>query len=132
VSAVTIESRISLRDIVGEVADDARTLVRGEISLARAELEQKTNRLLAGTISLVGAMLLAFAGLTIVLIAISQLLARMMPDWAASLIVGGIALVIGVALALAARRALSPSGLVPDRTMHNVQADARTVKEHAA
>jgi len=46
--------------------------------------------------------------------------------------VGGIALVIGVALALGARRALSPSGLVPDRTMHNVQADARTVKEHAA
>jgi uncharacterized membrane protein YqjE len=132
VFVVTIESRMSLRDIVGEVADDARSLVRGEISLARAELEKKTDKLLAGGISLFAAMMLASVGLVLVLIALAQLLARVMPDWGASLVVGAIALAIGVAMALSARRALAPSGLVPDHTIHNVQADARTVKEHAA
>ena len=75
-----IESRASLRDLVGEVADDARDLVRGEIALARAEVDQKVERVITGVISLVGAMLLAYAGLIIVLIAAAQALARSVPD----------------------------------------------------
>jgi hypothetical protein len=121
---------MSLRDIVGGVAEDASSLVRGEVALARAEVEQKTNRLLLGVVSLFGAMMLAFVGLIIVLMAAAQGLARVMPDWAASLIVGGVVLLIGTILAGTARSALSPSGLVPDRTVRNAQADARVVKEH--
>ena len=124
-----IESRTSLRDLVGEVADDARDLVRGEIALARAEVEQKVERVVTGVVSLVGAMLLAYAGLIIVLIAAAQALARSVPDWAASLIIGGVVLVIGMVMALIARKALSPSAMVPERTIRNVQADSRVAKE---
>lgn len=126
------EQRMSLRELVGGVAEDARDLVRGEVALARAEVEQKVDRVTAGVISLFGAMMLAYAGLVIVLIAAAQALARVIPDWAASLIVGVIVLVIGTILAIAARRALSPSGMVPDRTVRNVEADARVIKESAA
>ena len=129
---MSIESRMSLRDIVGGLADDAGSLVRGEIALARSELEQKTNRLVAGLISLVGAMLLAYAGLVVVLIAAAQALALVIPAWAASLIVGGVILAIGVFMAMSARKALSPSEMVPQRTVDNVRADVRTVREHAA
>jgi hypothetical protein len=129
---VDTDYRMSLRELVGGVADDARDLVRCEVALARAEMEQKLDRLIAGIISLFGAMMLAFVGLIIVLMAAAQGLARVMPDWAASLIVGGIVLLLGVILAAMARKALSPSGMVPDRTMRNVQADARVMKEHAA
>ena len=124
-----IESRASLRDLVGEVADDARDLVRGEIALARAEVEQKVERVVTGVISLVGAMLLAYAGLIIVLIAAAQALARSVPDWAASLIIGSVVLVIGMVMALIARKALAPSAMLPKRTIRNVQADARVAKE---
>ena len=123
-----IESRASLRDLVGEVADDARDLVRGEITLARAEVEQKVERVVTGVISLVGAMLLAYAGLIIVLIAAAQALARSVPDWAASLIIGSVVLVIGMVMALIARKALAPSAMLPKRTIRNVQADARVAK----
>jgi len=129
---VDIESRTSLRDLVGEVADDARDLVRGEIALARAEVEQKVERVVTGVISLVGAMLLAYAGLIIVLIAAAQALARSVPDWAASLIIGGVVLFIGLLMALIARRALAPSAMVPERIIRNVQADARVAKEHVS
>jgi hypothetical protein len=129
---VDIESRTSLRDLVGEVADDARDLVRGEIALARAEVEQKVERVVTGVISLVGAMLLAYAGLIIVLIAAAQALARSVPDWAASLIIGGVVLFIGLLMALIARRALSPSAMIPERIIRNVQADARVAKEHVS
>jgi putative superfamily III holin-X len=127
-----VDPRMSLRALVGGVAEDARDLVRGEVALARAEVEQKVDRVTAGVISLFGAMMLAYAGLIIVLIAAAQALTRVMPDWAASLIVGGIVLVIGTILAGIARKALSPSGMIPNRTMRNVEADARVIKESAA
>jgi hypothetical protein len=128
---VNTEYRMSLRDIVGGVAEDARDLVRGEVALARAEAEQKVDRVIAGVISLFGAMMLAFVGLIIVLMAAAQGLARVMPDWAASLCVGVIVLLIGTIMAGTARKALAPSGLVPDRTIRNVEADATVMKEHA-
>jgi hypothetical protein len=122
----------SLRDLIWGIAGDASDLVRGEMALSRAEAEQKIDRVTAGLISLLGAMLLAFAGLVIMLIGGAQALARVLPNWAASLIVGGIVLVIGIALALIARRALSPSAMVPHRTIRNLTADTRVIKEHAA
>jgi putative superfamily III holin-X len=128
----TVEQRMSLRELVGGVAEDARDLVRGEVALARAEVEQKVDRITAGVVSLFGAMMLAYAGLVIVLIAAAQALARVIPDWAASLIVGGIVLLIGTVLAGVARKALSPSGMIPNRTVRNVEADARVIKESAA
>jgi membrane protein len=128
---MTIEQRISLRELVVDVADDARHLVRCEVALARAEIEQKVDRLTAGVISLFGAMMLAYAGLIIVLMAAAFGLERVMPDWAAFLIVGAIVLLIGTLLAGAARKALSPSGMIPDRTVRNVEADARVIKESA-
>jgi hypothetical protein len=121
---------LTLKELIWSVAGDARELVRGEIALSRAEAEQKIDRVTTGLISLFGAMMLAFAGLVIVLFAGAQALARVLPDWAATLIVGGVALVIGVALVFVARRALAPSGLAPERTIRNVEADTRVIKEH--
>lgn len=126
------ESRGNLRELVWGVAGDASDLVRGEIALSRAEAEQTIDRVIAGLISLFGAMMLAYAGLVIVLIAGAIALSRVVPDWAAYLIVGGVVLLIGIALAFAARKALSPTALVPRRTIRNVQADTRVIKEHVA
>lgn len=126
------ESRGHLRELVWSVASDAGDLVRGEMALSRAEAEQKIDRVIAGLISLFGAMMLAYAGLVIVLIAGAIALSRVVPDWAAYLIVGGVVLLIGIALAVAARKALSPTALVPHRTIRNVQADTRVIKEHVA
>ena len=126
------EARNSLRELVWSVTGDASDLVRGEIALARAEAEQKMDRVTTGLISLFGAMMLAYAGLVIVLIAGAQALARVLPDWAASLIVGSVVFLMGGVLALLARRALSPTAMVPRRTIRNIQADTRVIREHAA
>jgi hypothetical protein len=126
------EPRNSLRDLVWSVAADTGDLVRGEIALSRAEAEQQVDRLTAGLITLFGAMMLAFAGLVVVLIAGAQALALVLPDWAASLIVGGVVLLIGIGLALGARRALPLDAMVPHRTIRNVRADTRLIREHTA
>lgn len=126
-----IEHRVSLREVVGGLADDAANLLRGEVRLARAEFEQKSKRLIAGLVSLFGAMFLAYAGLVVVLMGCAQALALIIPSSAALVVVGIIVLAIGAFLALTARRALQPSEIMPERTAANIQADAQTVKEHA-
>ena len=127
-----VENRTSLRGVIGGLANDAATLMRGEVRLARAELAQKTNRLIAGLVSLLGAMFVAYAGLVLVLLGAAQALALIIPSATALAVVGFLVLGIGVVMALAARKALQPSKLMPDRTAANVQADAQEVKEHTA
>lgn len=125
-----IENQRSLRAIVGDVADDVRALIRGELALARAEFDQKLDRLITGLITVVGAMLLGFAGLVVALLAGAEALSIVIPAWAALLCIGVVIMVIGGGLAYGGMKALSVGGLVPERTARNVQADARVVKEH--
>ena len=126
---MTVETRMSLRDLIGGIGEDARDLVRGEVALARAEIDRKMERLIAGIVSVFGAMMLAYVGLIIVLMAAAQALARVIPDWAASLVIGVIVLAIGCVMVVTARRTLALSGLIAQRVVRNVKAAARTVQE---
>jgi hypothetical protein len=120
----------SLREIVGGVASDAQSLVRGEIALARAELDQKIDRIVSALIWVVGGMLLGFAGLVVILNAAAAALAIVLPVWAASLIVGVVIAGLGAILARSGTGMLSLKTLTPNRTAANLQQDARVVKEH--
>ena len=117
-------------ELVGALAGDIQDLVRGELALGRAELEQKLDRVLLAAIWLLGGALLAFAGLVVVLQGLAAALALMMPIWAASLIVGIAIIAIGAGLATSGLHMLSLRTLTPDRTAANLQKDARLLKEH--
>ena len=56
------EGTHSIGEILGGLATDIQDLIRGEISLARAELNEKLERVILAAIWLVGGALLAFAG----------------------------------------------------------------------
>jgi uncharacterized membrane protein YqjE len=120
----------SLRDIVGAVAEDVQGLVRGEMALARSELDQKIARVVMALVWLIGGMLLAFAGLVVILLAIAAALALVMPAWAASLITGIVVIVVGAIAARSGLAMVSLNELTPDRTVRNLQRDAHVVKEH--
>jgi uncharacterized membrane protein YqjE len=120
----------SLGDIVGGLARDIQDLVRGEIALGRAELEQKLDRVIMAAIWLLGGALLAFAGLVVLLQGVAAILALMMPVWLALLIVGVIVIGLGAAFAKSGIAMLSLKTLTPDRTAANLQKDAQLLKEH--
>ena len=122
----------SLRDIVAGVADDAQSLVRGEIALARVEMSQKLSEAIKGMIWVVVGMLFAFSALVIIMIAAAAALTIIVPAWAASLIVAVIALVVGGIAARAGLAMLSIDNLTPTRTTHSVNKDAQMVKEHVS
>jgi hypothetical protein len=120
----------SIGEIASGLAGDVQDLVRGEIALARAEFDQKLHGLIIAGISVVGGALVGFAGLVVLLEGGAALLAKWIPTWAALLIVGVVIVLVGALIARAALAKLSLHNLKPERTVANVQKDARLVKEH--
>ena len=120
----------SLGEIVGGLANDVQDLVKGEIALARAELEQKLHRLLAALLWVLGGSLVGFAGLVVLLQGGAAALAMRIPAWAALAIVGVVIITIGAALARLGFGMLTLKTLAPERTAANLQKDARMMKEH--
>lgn len=119
-----------LADIVGGLAGDVRDMVKGEIALARTELDQKLHRSLMALVRLAGGALVGFAGLVVLLEGVAMALALVMRPWAAAMIVGLVIIAIGVVLARSGLAALSVSALAPDRTTASLRDDARMMKEH--
>lgn len=120
-----------LGDIIRSLAFDAQDLVRGEISLAKAEMDQKLQRSIMAMVWVMGGMLLGFAGLVILLQAgVDALTLIPIPVWAASLIVGIVVAAIGALTARGGVGMLSLDRLAPKRTARALQADAQMVKEN--
>jgi uncharacterized membrane protein YqjE len=120
----------SLGEIVGGLASDVQDLVKGEIALARVELEQKLHRLLGALLWVLGGSLVGFAGFVVLLEGGAAALALRIPAWAALGIVGVIILIVGAVLARLGLGMLTLKTLAPERTAANLQKDARMMKEH--
>ncbi|MDY0883613.1 phage holin family protein [Dongia soli] len=120
----------TLGEIVGGLATDVQDLVRGEIALARAEVDEKLHRLVGAFLWILGGFLVAFAGLVVLLEGGAAALALRLPVWAALLIVGVIVIVVGALVAGVGRGMLSRKSLAPARTAANLQQDTLMVKEH--
>ena len=120
----------SIGQIASGLAGDIQDLVKGELALARAEIDQKLHGIMIAAISIVGGALVAFAGLVVVLEGGAAVLAFWLPAWASLLIVGVAIMVIGGLIARGALAKLSLKAVTPDRTIATVQKDARMLKEH--
>jgi hypothetical protein len=111
------------------VVEDATALVRAEVALAKAEIEQSIREKIAGTGLVVGAGALVWLGAQGLLIAIALALALVLPAWAAALIVSGVLLLAGAAFALLGKRRLAAK-LSLDTTKQNLEEDVAWTKSH--
>ena len=128
-----MDSRInSFGSLVSGLAGDVQDLIKGEISLARAEFDQKLHRVILAAVWLLGGALVAFAGLVVLLEGAAAALARVLPPWGALLAVGTVIIVVGAIVARSGLGMLSLKTLTPDRTAANLQKDAQLLKEHVS
>ena len=122
----------SMRELIDKLAADARELVRAEVSLARAELEEKARRLAAGG-ALVGAAavlgLVALGALTATaIIALSNVVSTWLAALIVTVVVGvlaGILLLVGIKLL---RRGVPPA---PTESVDQMKEDVSWVKARA-
>ena len=122
----------SMRELIDKLSADARGLVRAEVSLARAELEEKARRLAAGG-ALVGAAavlgLVALGALTATaIIALSNVVSTWLAALIVTVVVGvlaGILLLVGIKLL---RRGVPPA---PTESVDQMKEDVSWVKARA-
>ena len=123
----------SVGDLVQQLSQQTATLVRKEMRLAQAELQEKGKRAGIGAGMFGGAGLVALYGVGAVLAAVIMLVATALEPWVSALIVGVVLLVAAGLLALLGRRQVEQATPPkPERAIESVQRDVEHVKERAA
>lgn len=129
----TSKENLSLGELFADLSRETSTLVRQEVSLAKAEIGQKASRLGKGVAFLAVGGLLAYAGLLALLGAIiAGCVAAGMAVWAASLLVGVVVLVVSGVLAASGLKAMRNSDPVPHETIETLKEDQQWVKEQVS
>ena len=118
-----------LGDLFGDLATDMSNLVRQEVTLAKVEITQKAKYVGRNVGYLVVGGAVAYAALLAILAAIIMLLARVMPHWGATLIVGVVVGAIGWMLIGKAMMALQQADLTPRETVETLKEDATWMKQ---
>jgi hypothetical protein len=114
-----------LSDITGETVE----LVRQELALFKAEMQEKLGRAGIGAALLGAAALVAYSGWVFLLLAAVLALALVLPAWAAALIVGVLVVGVGGVLALIGRSRMRADALAPERTVRSLREDQAWIKE---
>jgi hypothetical protein len=118
-----------LGDLFGDLATEMSNLVRQEVSLAKVEITQKAKYVGRNVGYLVIGGAVAYAALLAILAAIIMLLAKVMPSWGATLIVGVVVAGIGWMLIGKAMMALQQADLTPRETVETLKEDATWMKQ---
>ncbi|HSL59236.1 MAG TPA: phage holin family protein [Acidimicrobiales bacterium] len=114
--------------LFGELRAESQLLVRHEVELAKAELNEARQHLTTGAIGFASAAVLALLAVVLLSAAAAWGLAEALPTWLAFLIVGvAWALLAGIA-AIVGRSALRRFDPVPRRTIQTIKEDARWVR----
>lgn len=127
-SGTTAPADASAGQLASEVAKDVSTLVRQEIALAKAELQQeaKTAGVAAGALG--GAGFAGYFVLVFLSLALMWALDSLMPIGWAALIVAGVWAVIAGVLAVVGRSKLKAFSPKPERTIDTVKEDVQWAK----
>lgn len=118
-----------LGSLFSELTQETANLFRNELRLARTELTDKARQAGRGAAEIgVGAVFLLVAVGVLAAAAVLGL-ALVLPPWAAALIVGVVALVIGGGLLALGLRTVRTDSLTPRRTMDSLRDNTRWAKE---
>ena len=123
----------SLADLLRDLAGGTSTLLQQELSLARAETQDKLHQMIAVLVAMVGGALLAFAGLIILLDALVYgLVEAGMERWLAALVVGGVVALVGLLVAWKAQSDLAATRLAPERSAASFRKDVDMLREQVS
>jgi hypothetical protein len=120
----------SAGDLLSDAISHMSSLVRKEMDLARAELNENASRAAVAVGLLAGALVIALTALNV----LAAALVAGLTEWGleagwASLLVGLVLAAIALAMVLKARNDLKLVNMAPSRTAKNVQRDAQALKE---
>lgn len=121
------EQMLSVTGLVRKLIGDATHLFEKELAMATAEILQSVREAKAGLGgSIVGGAVL-YAGFLFLLVAATYGLAEFVEMWAAALIVGAVAVLVGAIMLQAAKRRMRPRTFVPEHAAAAMHKDREMV-----
>ena len=123
----------SIAELLKQLTEQTRTLVRDEIRLATLELKDKGKKAGVGA-GLFGASgMVTLYGVGTLIAALVLVLATAMDAWLAALIVAVVLFAVAAVLALTGKREIEHAGPpVPEEAMASTKQDVASVKEYVA
>lgn len=122
----------SLGELAKQLSEQTGTLVRQELALARAELQEKGKRAGIGGGLLGAGGLVALYGVAALVAAVIMLIGTALDGWIAALIVGVVLLAVAGVLALLGRKQVqAATPPAPERAVETVKDDVDVVKQKA-
>ena len=118
--------------LLSDLAGETSTLVRQEIALFKAELNEKLSQMGLGAAALVAGGVIAFSGWFALLAAAILGLSYVVAPWLAALIVGVIVIALGAGLALFGKSRLKADALVPHRTLNSLREDQAWIRDQVS
>lgn len=109
-----------LKGTVSSLGDTLRDLVRGEVELAKAELKQEATQVGKAGGMMAGGGLLGVTGFMFLMFGVTHLLARKMPLWFSSTLVGSGLIAIAAALGASGKNQLQETDFTPEQTIESI------------
>ncbi|MGW0551471.1 phage holin family protein [Streptomyces altiplanensis] len=126
------EAEESVGELVKHASEQISRLMRQELRLAQAEMQQKGKRFGLGGGLLGGAGVVGFIALQAMAATAIVALDLVWPLWLAALVVTGLLLVVTAVLAAVGKKQVGrATPAAPEQAIHSVKADMAEIKERA-
>jgi H+/gluconate symporter-like permease len=122
----------SIPGLLRELRDDASTLLKQQVTLAKVELKENVSRLGSHIAKIAVGGVVTFVGAIVLLVGLGQLLGVLLENagmsedtaqWLGPVIVGLVVAVIGWMLLSKAKKALAKESIAPRQTIETLKAD---------
>ncbi|CCH70483.1 MAG TPA: phage holin family protein [Phycicoccus elongatus] len=122
------ESQRTIGQLVADATHDVQGLVKSEIALAKAEVQQGAKVLGKGAGLLAGAGFVALLGLIFLFHTLAQVIAIWLPAWAGYAITTGLLFLVAAVLGLIGKNALSKARPKPERAIAEAEKTIAALK----
>lgn len=122
------ESQRTIGQLVADATHDVQGLVKSEIALAKAEVQQGAKVLGKGAGLLAGAGFVALLGLIFLFHTLAQVIAIWLPAWTGYAITTGLLFLVAAVLGLIGKNALSKARPKPERAIAEAEKTIAALK----
>jgi hypothetical protein len=118
--------------LLSDLAGETSTLVRQEIALFKAELNEKLAQIGLGAGAITAGGVIAFSGWLALVAAAILGLSQVLAPWLSALIIGVVVIAVGAGLALFGKSRLKADALVPRRTLNSLREDEAWIRDQVS
>lgn len=128
----------SLPALVGRLGEDVATLVDAKLSLLKAEITEDVSAYVSSTVGVVVGAVVALVGFALLNVAVAFLVSMLFDETRLSqpvryalgfLVTAAVYLTIGAVVVLRMKKRMAGRGLVPERSVKELEKDKRWLKE---